>query len=65
MAVEKEHTKSSDAAKEIAMDHLAEDPEHYSKLINSGLVDEPEAINLAKNVGMIESRIKLKDLINR
>lgn len=30
--VETEHTKNKDMAKEIAMDHLSEDPKYYSKL---------------------------------
>ena len=47
-AVEKEHTSDPKAAKEIAIDHLTEDPEYYSKLIKSGLVDEPKALKLAK-----------------
>lgn len=29
---EKEHTDSDSVAKEIAMDHLVEDPKYYSKL---------------------------------
>ena len=32
MKVEMEHTKSKQKAKEIAMDHLYEDPKYYDKL---------------------------------
>lgn len=32
MEVEMEHTSDEDMAREIAMDHLAEDPEYYTKL---------------------------------
>jgi hypothetical protein len=32
MSVEKEHTKSKEVAKTIAMDHLYEDPKYYTKL---------------------------------
>lgn len=32
MKVEMEHTDDEDVAKEIALDHLAEDPEYYTKL---------------------------------
>jgi len=32
MKVEMEHTGDEDMAREIAMDHLAEDPEYYTKL---------------------------------
>ena len=53
--VEMEHTSDPQAAKEIAIDHLTEDPEYYSKLIKSGLVDEPEALNLAKSLGLNEA----------
>lgn len=38
--VEKEHTNSEEKAKEIAMDHLAENPDYYSKLDKAGLADE-------------------------
>lgn len=31
--VEKEHTTDEKIAKEIALDHLGEDPEYYTKLI--------------------------------
>jgi hypothetical protein len=55
IAVEKEHTNNPQTAKEIAIDHLVEDPEYYSKLIKSGLADEPEALKLAKEFGMNES----------
>jgi hypothetical protein len=32
LKVEMEHTKSKKIAKEIALDHLAEDPKYYTKL---------------------------------
>jgi len=32
MKVEMEHTSDEDMAREIAMDHLTEDPEYYTKL---------------------------------
>jgi hypothetical protein len=38
--IEMEHTNDPDVAKEIAMDHLTEDPEYYSKLIKAGLAKE-------------------------
>ena len=49
--VEKEHTDDPQLAKEIALDHLTEDPHYYSKLIKSGVVDEKEALDLAKKFG--------------
>jgi len=39
---ELEHTGDSDKAREIALDHLAEDPKYYSKLKGAGLADELE-----------------------
>jgi hypothetical protein len=38
--VEMEHTDDSAKAKEIAIDHLTEDPKYYTKLDNVGLADE-------------------------
>lgn len=38
--VELEHTNDSNKAREIALDHLSEDPKYYSKLEKAGLADE-------------------------
>jgi len=38
--IEMEHTNDPEIAKEIAMDHLTEDPEYYQKLIKAGLAKE-------------------------
>ena len=38
--VEMEHTKDAKKAREIATDHLTENPRYYSKLKKSGLADE-------------------------
>lgn len=48
IAVEKEHTSDTELAKEIALDHLTENPKYYSELIFKGIVDEKEALELAK-----------------
>ena len=37
---EHEHTKNNKLAKEIALDHLEENPNYYSKLDKAGLVDD-------------------------
>ena len=37
---EMEHTNSKEKAKEIALDHLTEDPKYYTKLKAAGLADE-------------------------
>ena len=42
--VELEHTNDPKKADEIALDHLSEDPLYYTKLIQSGVVDEPDAL---------------------
>jgi hypothetical protein len=42
--IEMEHTNDLDIAKEIAMDHLTEDPEYYTKLVNAGLAKEFQAV---------------------
>lgn len=38
--VEMEHTNDPKVATEIAMDHLTEDPEYYTKLVDAGLATE-------------------------
>jgi len=43
IAVEKEHTSDPVKAEEIALDHLAEDPEYYTKLDKAGLEESHEA----------------------
>lgn len=49
LKVEMEHTEDIDAAKEIAMDHLAEDPNYYTKLrrIEEAKVEATEATTTA------------------
>lgn len=49
IATEMEHTDNKDVAKEIAIDHLAEDDIYYDKLVKAGLVDETKAIKIYKN----------------
>jgi len=49
IAVEMEHTKDPKEAEKIANDHLGEDPNYYSKLYKAGLIDEPDAIKIAKS----------------
>lgn len=51
VAVEKEHVKDGKIAKEIALDHLTEDPKYYSQLIYSGLANEKDALDIAKKLG--------------
>jgi len=54
IAVEAEHALSEELRQEIALDHLAENPEYYTILIKSGLVDEEEALTLAKELLGVE-----------
>ena len=51
VAVEAEYTNNKEVAKEIALDHLREDPAYYTKLIKARLVDEPSALSLYKEMG--------------
>lgn len=46
--VELEHASNIMTAMEIALDHLAENKEYYSKLFHAGFIDEPIAISKAK-----------------
>jgi hypothetical protein len=41
--IEMEHTNDTKIAQSIAMDHLTEDPEYYTKLVNAGLAKEFQA----------------------
>ncbi len=42
--VESEHTSNEDLAREIALDHLKEDPNYYSKLKKAELEEEKESL---------------------
>ena len=57
IAVEREHTNDDNTAREIALDHLAEDPKYYTKLIQARIVDEPAALDLAKKYGITENQL--------
>ncbi len=46
IAVEREHSSSKKIDKEIALDHLTENPRYYSDLIEKGMVDEDKAIKI-------------------
>ena len=65
--VEYEHAEGDKiAAIDISLDHLKEDPKYYSKLVKSGIVDEPKAIELAKKLLGVEpmnESVKLKNII--
>ena len=50
VAVEMEHTDDPKIAQEIALDHLTENPKYYTDLCKSGIVDEPEALDLYKEL---------------
>ena len=63
--VEREHAgDDTDLATEISLDHLKEDPKYYSKLVSSGIVDEPAALDLARSAGWLNENFKLVDLGN-
>lgn len=42
--VEHEHSSNGMIAKRIAIDHLVEHPDYYTKLVKAGLVDEKPAL---------------------
>ena len=47
--VELEHKAGDrDAALDVVMDHLSENPNYYKIAVSSGLIDEPSALELAK-----------------
>ena len=46
--VEREHTNNPFLSIAIALDHLSENPRYYTELVQSGIADEPKAIELAK-----------------
>jgi hypothetical protein len=48
IAVEFEHTNDINTSTSIAIDHLSENNQYYTELVNDGLVDEEKAIYLAK-----------------
>ncbi len=47
--IEKEHTKDPQLAKEIALDHLAEDPKYYTKLKTAKLEHKMNEKNIFSN----------------
>lgn len=55
-AVETEHVDTAEKAEEIAKDHLWENPKYYSDLVASGIVDEPEALKIAKDLLNVEPK---------
>jgi len=48
IAVEMEHTNNKEISKQIALDHLTEHKDYYTKLIRAGLVDEKPALEMFK-----------------
>jgi len=50
VATEMEHTTDEEISQEIALDHLAEVPDYYTKLVQAGLVDEDDALELFKDL---------------
>ena len=54
--VQMQHTNKKQIAKQIAVDHLTQHPNYYTKLIRAGLVDQKPALALAKTNGVIMSR---------
>ena len=61
VTIELEHGHNLNRAMSIAVDHLSEKSDYYSILIKSGLVDEPNALALAKKYLGIDLTKKPKD----
>ncbi len=61
-AVEEEHSDDKAYAQEIALDHLAENPNYYSDGMKKGLFDEPKAINLYKKYFIDKEEIETGDV---
>ena len=70
IAVETEHVKDEKIAREIALDHLTENPKYYSELILAGLADEKVALDIAKELGWklyesVNNNQEIKDKLTR
>ncbi len=57
--VEMEHTQDEALAKEIALDHLTEDPNYYSTLKGAGLADELPGSSMGETLPMPPQMSKL------
>ena len=51
MKVEREHSDNPEKKKEVAMDHLFENPKYYTKLKKAGLVDESRVGDMYIEIG--------------
>lgn len=58
IAVQMQHTDNKDIATSIAVDHLVQHDDYYTKLIKAGLVDETNALSLAKRLGILQFKKK-------
>lgn len=65
IAVEKEHTTDPALAREIALDHLKEDPEYYSKLNKMEASDEATDVKLSDAEQIIALQAKFDDAEDR
>lgn len=65
LKVEKEHTDDENIAKEIAMDHIFEDPNYYDKLDkmeNGGTEQIKKEFKLSNNSNLFKRLLKLWDI---
>lgn len=60
--IEKEHTNSAREALEIALDHLAEDPQYYTKLKQANLESKVSLLSLVKEMKAKPGLRPVKDL---
>ena len=59
--VELEHTKDREKAKEIAMDHLFEDPKYYQKLKKIETNEQAESIDKRELYNLAKKHVKTED----
>jgi len=60
--VEMEHTKNPKVAREIALDHLKEDPQYYTKLVGSGIADEKIPGKVLEGLGLGQGNEQIQDM---
>ena len=59
--VEMEHTKNPKVAREIALDHLVEKPDYYTRLYGSGIADEKIPQSLMQALGIRGEESEARD----
>lgn len=58
LAVEAEHSSDIAVQRQIALQHLADNPKYYSEGMKKGIFDEPSAINVYKKYFINKEEVK-------